>query len=158
MAALAKSWRRGKACATRRLAARFRVSPKDLPWGWWQAEEGGPTASSSRTVRLAFFEERLPFLDRMSLGQSWVLRCALNEYTTLLSASIERVADWEDRLPPPSPGDENRLQCGRDQAGIQLELRSDVRSIFAHKQREAVKGSQENAYETLVNSDSWVAR
>jgi len=98
------------------------------------------------------------FWTAMSLGQPWVPRSALNEYTTLLSASIERVADWEDRLPPPSPGDENRLQCGRDQAGIQLELRSDVRSIFAHKQREAVKGSQENAYETLVNSDSWVAR
>jgi hypothetical protein len=31
-----------------------------------------------------------------------------------------QVVDWQDRLPAPSPGDESRLRCGRDQVGTQL--------------------------------------
>ena len=70
MAALAKSWRRGKACATRRLAARFRVSPKDLSWGWWQAEEGQLRVAQGR-FDLHFLKNDFLFWTAMSLGQSW---------------------------------------------------------------------------------------
>src|SRR5262249_49182929 len=34
-----------------------------------------------------------------------------------------QVVDWQDRLRAPSPGDESRLRCGREQAGTQLEAR-----------------------------------